>query len=145
MRIGWLILTYILLIFSSIAIPTASLAATGEFIELSKANELNAKELIQLLNPRMENNVVLDNASLEDNALAAVYLEQSTVILNTIDSIDLMNPIPVYRSEGDIRHMIRYFEWALAIPFYRGHTRSTIKNCTAVNNSLAAINSRKTC
>lgn len=79
---------------------------------------LSSADLKQVFTPRDAEDVDLDNEGLLDNDTASVYPKvENDPNADVLDNIfKQMQADQHYLSEGDIKRMVRYFEWALEAP-----------------------------
>ncbi|WP_298610802.1 hypothetical protein [uncultured Thiothrix sp.] len=141
MRVYLRSLIYVALLSSSVCITTTSFAANGSFFN-KNTKPLSSSDLVKLLSSRSENDEPLVGANIEDNIVAAVY-PQVIEGQNPVDSLEnyLENPT-VYRSEGDMRRMVRYFEWVFDAPLINSERNQLRQLLIAQHNKDGGASSK---
>ncbi|WP_020395664.1 hypothetical protein [Thiolinea disciformis] len=78
----------------------------------------SASDLVRIFTPRDEEDEELDTEELSETETVSVYPKVAKDPSNDAfnDMLNLMAADPHYLSEGDVRRMVQYFEWALEVP-----------------------------
>lgn len=110
----------------------------------TEAASLSQETLAHIFTPRDENDVELDTEGLLEKDTAAVFPKPPDPTQGDAfdNMMSLMSNPPVYLSEGDVRRMVHYFEWALEAPLINSERNELRKLLIDGHNKDAGASSR---
>lgn len=123
---------------------SAGLSLPVVYADTAAVTPVSASDLAKIFTPRAEDDADLDTEGLLENDTASVYPKvENNPNADALENIfNQMNADPHYLSEGDLRRMVQYFEWALEAPLVNSERNELRKQLIAAHDKDGGASSR---